>query len=95
MSAPGALGVKGVDGAALERLDRVHSGSGRLARPYPVKDLHLLSFASFPGALGFGSNPVFEVMSAARPLFHRKRKSIRDLATSQPCQQWSFDHVIG
>jgi hypothetical protein len=24
-----------------------HSGPGRLARPYPVKDLHLLSFASF------------------------------------------------
>ena len=23
-----------------------HSGSGRLARPYPVADLHLLSFAS-------------------------------------------------
>ena len=32
-----------------------HSGPGRLARPYPVKDLHLLSFASLPGALGFGS----------------------------------------
>ena len=29
-----------------------HSGPGRLARPYPVKDLHLLSFASLPGALG-------------------------------------------
>jgi hypothetical protein len=24
-----------------------HSGPGRLARPYPVEDLHLLSFASF------------------------------------------------
>src|ERR1035437_11037769 len=24
-----------------------HSGSGRLARPYPVKDFHLLCFASF------------------------------------------------
>ena len=23
-----------------------HSGSGRLARPYPAKDFHLLSFAS-------------------------------------------------
>ena len=28
-----------------------HSGTGRLARPYPVEDLHLLSFASLPGAL--------------------------------------------
>jgi hypothetical protein len=25
-----------------------HSGSGRLARPYPAKDFHLLSFASLP-----------------------------------------------
>jgi hypothetical protein len=33
-----------------------HSGPGRLARPYPVEDLHLLSFASFPGALRSGSN---------------------------------------
>ena len=32
-----------------------HSGSGRLARPYPVKDSHLLFFASFPGARRFGS----------------------------------------
>jgi len=31
-----------------------HSGPGRLARPYPVEDLHLLSFASFPGALAVG-----------------------------------------
>lgn len=31
-----------------------HSGPGRLARPYPVEDLHLLSFASFPGALRVG-----------------------------------------
>src|SRR5262249_49674852 len=28
------------------------------------------------GEVRCGSNPVFEVMSAARPLFHRKRKSI-------------------
>ena len=32
----------------------------------------------------FGSNPVFEVMAAARPLFHRKRKSIGGLAKSEP-----------
>jgi hypothetical protein len=32
-----------------------HSGSGRLARPYPVENLHLLSLASFPGALRLGS----------------------------------------
>jgi hypothetical protein len=33
------------------------------------------------------SNPVFEVISAARPLFHRKRTSIRDLAMSHKCQK--------
>jgi hypothetical protein len=32
-----------------------------------------------------GSNSVIAVMSAARPLFHRKRKSICDLAMSQKC----------
>jgi len=34
----------------------------------------------------FGSKSVFAVMSAARLLFHRKRKSIRDLAMSQTSQ---------
>src|ERR1700730_10957878 len=28
-----------------------HSGSGRMASPYPMGDFHLLFFASFPGAL--------------------------------------------
>ena len=32
-----------------------HSGSGRMAGPYPVGDFHLLFFASFPGALRNGS----------------------------------------
>src|SRR2546423_877695 len=32
-----------------------HSGSGRMASPYPVGDFHLLFFASFPGALRDGS----------------------------------------
>jgi hypothetical protein len=31
-----------------------HSGSGRMASPYPVGDFHLLFFASFPGALRSG-----------------------------------------
>ena len=35
----------------------------------------------------YGSKSVIAVMSAARPLFHRKRKSIRDLAMSHKCQQ--------
>jgi hypothetical protein len=33
-----------------------HSGSGRMASPYPMGDFHLLFFASFPGALRFGSS---------------------------------------
>src|ERR1700736_4511770 len=33
-----------------------HSGSGRMASPYPMGDFHLLFFASFPGALRVGSN---------------------------------------
>jgi hypothetical protein len=32
-----------------------HSGSGRMASPFPVGDFHLLFFASFPGALRSGS----------------------------------------
>jgi hypothetical protein len=32
-----------------------HSGSGRMASPFPVGDFHLLFFASFPGALRLGS----------------------------------------
>src|SRR5262245_16525090 len=43
-------------------------------------------------------------MSAARPLFHRKRKSIHDLAMSHSCQKRThalqqtetlFDHLVG
>jgi hypothetical protein len=33
-----------------------------------------------------GSNSVIAVMSAARPLFHRRRKSIRALGMSRMCQ---------
>src|SRR5262249_21141927 len=45
-----------------------------------------------------------ELMSAARPLFHRKRKSARDFAMSKTCQnrllaiaarQPLFDHLVG
>src|SRR5262249_22795946 len=50
-----------------------------------------------------GSDSVIAVMSAARPLFHRKRKSICDLAMSPKCQEATyavqrtrllFDHVV-
>src|SRR5229473_6580959 len=36
-----------------------HSGSGRMASPYPMGDSHLLFFASFPGALRHGSFATF------------------------------------
>jgi hypothetical protein len=46
-----------------------------------------------------GSNSVIGVMSAARPLFPRKRKSIRGVAMSQTCQKRTlarlFDHLVG
>jgi hypothetical protein len=51
---------------------------------------------------------VIAVMSAARPLFHQKRKSTRDLAMSHKCQKLPradaanemtivrlFDHLVG
>jgi hypothetical protein len=50
-----------------------------------------------------GSNSVIAVVSAARPLFHQKRKSICGLAMSQKCQKATnriaaidglFDHLI-
>src|SRR5262245_12864580 len=55
-------------------------------------------------AVRFGSNSVIAVMSAARRLFHRKRKSICDLAMSRKCQEATyapqqtaslFDHLVG
>src|SRR5438552_8865940 len=36
-----------------------HSGSGRMAGPYPMGDFHLLFFASFPAALRNGSSAPF------------------------------------
>src|SRR6516164_2095553 len=47
-----------------------HSGSGRMASPYPMGDFHLLFFASLPGALCSGSfstepaSPADHAMSA-------------------------------
>jgi hypothetical protein len=44
----------------------------RLAVPEDARRFHV----------AFGSNPVTGAMSAARPLFHQKRKLINDLALS-------------
>jgi hypothetical protein len=50
-----------------------HSGSGRMASPYPMGDFHLLFFASLPGALCLGSDsdqppaPYFRATDASPP----------------------------
>src|SRR6202048_5610706 len=46
-----------------------HSGSGRMASPYPMGDFPLLFFASFPGALRDGVNRVGLAMSEPLPLY--------------------------
>src|SRR4029077_927230 len=45
-----------------------HSGSGRMASPYPMGDFHLLFFATFPGALGEGAKSGHPPFSAGRIL---------------------------
>ena len=45
-----------------------HSGSRRLARPYRVKDFHLLFFASLSWRTLLGINSVASETNAARPL---------------------------
>src|SRR5260221_2922535 len=59
------------------------------------------------GLCRFRSDSVIPVMSAARPLFPRKRTSIRDLAMSHLCHErthalqqarcigWLFNHLVG
>src|SRR5215475_4559143 len=50
-----------------------HSGSGWLARPYPVKDSHLLFFASFSWRTLLRVKLGLQPMFAARPLHLWKR----------------------
>src|ERR1035441_4873474 len=45
-----------------------HSGSGRLARPYPVKDFHLLFFASFAWRTRLWVNRCVSIPPQRRPL---------------------------
>ena len=61
-----------------------HSGPGRLARPYPVEDLHLLSFASFPGALRLGQTRTSS-LGAARPLPPSKDIGPGEQSVGQAC----------
>jgi hypothetical protein len=58
-----------------------------LPRSDNVEDRRGDGSGGFPMWGGCRSISVIAVMSAARPLFLRKRKSIRDLAMSQECQK--------
>src|SRR5260370_15125808 len=62
-----------------------HSGSGRMASPYPVGDFHLLFFASFPGALRSGSE--CEILYASRcfPLRLQTQTFLDAVGTSHLC----------
>jgi hypothetical protein len=59
-----------------------HSGSGRMASPFPVGDFHLLFFASFPGALRSGSKCETLNLSDSSPLTSREQTTKRRVATS-------------
>ena len=59
-----------------------HSGTGRLARPSPVEDLHLLSFASFPGALRDGSGLAGRASPLQRQKYPNERKVLANFAFS-------------
>src|SRR5947199_2866397 len=50
-----------------------HSGSGRMAGPYPMGDFHLLFFASFPGALRSGSIASFRPYASHFRSTHESR----------------------
>ncbi len=50
-----------------------HSGSGRLARPYPAKDFHLLSFASLSWRSLFLANSAPMAVPEIGPLLFRFR----------------------
>src|SRR5450631_1710374 len=63
-----------------------HSGSGRIANPYPMGDFHLLFFASFPGALRVGSKT--EVSGLAPPVrFTQEQTSSACPGMSVWCQE--------
>jgi hypothetical protein len=66
--------------AVRHRVDQHNLGRTPHAQAIAVLDFNLAYDR-------FVSNPVFEVMSAARPLFHRKRKSIGYLAMSHKCNK--------
>ena len=79
-----------------------HSGSGRLANPYPMGDFHLLFFASKTGALAAGSKAPFRKSAghfrrtALRGPFHcLSALRIPDLQTTRHSITWSASASIG
>src|SRR3981081_1457893 len=63
-----------------------HSGSGRMASPYPMGDFHLLFFASFPGALRFGVKSRPQAANARSPFIPQQRTSGDRRGMSVSCQ---------
>jgi hypothetical protein len=62
--------------------------AGDVARERAVRDDKLSGIdgdTDLRNVFRVGSNSVIAVTSAARPFFHRQRKSIWDLAVSQKC----------
>src|ERR1700690_2670031 len=58
-----------------------HSGSGRMASPYPMGDFHLLFFASFlaHSALGQTRKPALATAMSAFPLTATKLRTSREV----------------
>src|SRR5437868_12661125 len=63
-----------------------HSGSGRMASPYPMGDFHLLFFASFPGALLLWVIRVISTVVHSLPVYPNNRTSSEPDRMSQTRQ---------
>ena len=77
-----------------------HSGPGRLARPYPVEDLHLLFFASLPGALRNGSTiaqlgPTAEWLNRSKLAVCRGLKKRQNFARNGRRESRTFHRAWG
>src|ERR1700687_4938851 len=62
-----------------------HSGSGRMASPYPMGDFHLLFFANFPGALRALPKWVVRATSAYPPIAttERTQRDVSNVASAE------------
>src|SRR5262249_6363578 len=77
-----------LDSRLVHRVRAITKSRPRMALPeFVARSVAVCSTLRLMSATG--QNSVIAVMSVARPLFHGKRKSIRDLAMSQECQNRS------